>query len=83
MENSETESRIQGLKAAATSQTEFVNGLLIHLLIHIQTLDEIIEENGTDELKDNVEPLRSIIPDLIVRISDEVGKIHENNNELS
>ena len=51
MENLDVDLKIQELKAAATNQTEFVQGLLIYLLIQSKTLDDIIENFGTEDLK--------------------------------
>lgn len=80
MENSEIESVISSFKSTSTTQTEFVNALLIYLMISCSELDGIIEDNISEEMKGDIESVRSTVPYLIKRISDEVDNIHKNND---
>ena len=83
MENFEVDSKIQELKAAATSQTEFVLGLLIFLMIQAKALDEIIENYGSKELKNVAEPFRHAIPEYCMALAEEIDKIHKYKNDLT
>jgi hypothetical protein len=83
MADTQIDSKIQDLKSAATNQTEFVHGLVMFLLIHTKAIDDIIESYGSDELKELSAPFRQAIPEFGIALATEIGKIHENNNELS
>lgn len=83
METTTVNSKIQQLKETATTQTEFVHGLLILLLIHAQAIDNIIENYGDNELKELANPFRNAIPELGIALSNEIDNIHKNNNLLS
>lgn len=82
MENLDVDLKIQELKAAATNQTEFVQGLLIYLLIQSKTLDDIIENFGTDDLKEVAGPFRHAIPHCLMSLSVEIQNIHVNDNKI-
>jgi len=83
METTTVNSQVQKLKETATTQTEFVHGLLIFLLMQAQALDDTIENYGNNELKEHAEPFRNAIPEFIMVISNEIVNIHKNNNVLS
>jgi len=83
MSDTQIDSKIQDLKATATNQTEFVHGLLMYLMIQTKAIDEIIENYGDKELKEVAEPFRQAIPEYCMALAVEIGKIIENNNELS
>jgi hypothetical protein len=83
MEDKSIKERINEMKLAATNQTEFVQGIIILLMINCKALDEAIENLGDDDLKGAVHELRQSLPELLMAISTEVGLIHTQNNHLS
>ncbi len=82
MEDISIEERIKEMKLAATSQTEFVHGIIILLIINCKALDEAIENFGNDDLKGVVKEVRKSLPELLMAISTEVELIHTQNNQL-
>lgn len=82
MEHKTIEVRIKEMKSAATSQTEFVQGLIVLSMINCSALDEAIENLGDDDLKSAVEEIRQNIPELLMVLSAEVDLIHAQNNQL-
>jgi len=83
MENESIEDRIKGMKSAATNQTEYVQGLIMLLLINCKTLDEVIENLGNDDLKEVVVNIRKDIPELLMAVASEAELINKNKNQLS
>lgn len=82
MEHSEIATKIQDLKAAATSQTEFAHGLLLFVMAHCQLLDTVIENHLDDEIKESVVSYRQALPEYLMALAEEIAKIHPNDNRL-
>ena len=53
------------------------------LMIQTKGIDDLIENYGSEELKKLTEPLREAIPEYCMALAVEIGKIHENDNQLS
>jgi len=83
MEQQPIEHYIGKIKSLATNQTEFVHGLLLHLLQTCQKMDIVIEELGNEEIKEELAELRQDLPNMVMAIASEVELINKNKNQLS
>ncbi len=74
MKHSELDSFLSELESVSTSENEYLMAHFLLLIPQLEALDDAINDSLDLDLKEGTSEIRKIIPDLIHRMANIIGK---------